>query len=112
MNTLSPATASTSLRHRLVADMTVRGSSEKPRRHRIRSVAGFAAFLERSPATATAEDVRRFQVHSSALDMGAPAMNPTVAALRFFFTHTPDRPDLPQAHPHRPSPPAADRAGT
>lgn len=28
MNTLSPAAASTSLRHRLVEDMTVRGFSE------------------------------------------------------------------------------------
>ncbi len=94
MNTLSPATASTSLRHRLVEDMTVRGFSEKTRKYYIRIVAGFAAFLERSPATATAEDVRRFQIHQSARGMGAPAMNCTVAALRFFFTHTLDRPDL------------------
>ena len=94
MNTLSPATASNSLRHRLVEDMTVRGFSEKTRKYYIRIVAGFAAFLERSPATATAEDVRRFQIHQSALGMGAPAMNSTVAALRFFFTHTLDRPDL------------------
>lgn len=63
MNTLSPATASNSLRHRLVEDMTVRGVSEKTRKHYIRIVAGFAAFLERPPATATAEDIRRFQIH-------------------------------------------------
>ncbi len=94
MNTFSPATASTSLRHRLVEDMTVRGFSDKTRKYYIRIVAGFAAFLERSPATATAEDIRRFQIHQSALGMGAPAMNSTVAALRFFFTHTLDRPDL------------------
>jgi integrase/recombinase XerD len=54
----------------------------------------FAAFLARSPDTATAEDIRRFQVHQSELGMHAPAMNSTVAALRFFFTHTLDRPDL------------------
>jgi site-specific recombinase XerD len=75
-------------------DMTVRGFSEKTRRHYIRIVAGFAAFLGRSPDTATAEDIRRFQVHQSELGMHAPAMNSTVAALRFFFTHTLDRPDL------------------
>ena len=94
MNTFSPATASNSRRHRLVEDMTVRGFSEKTRKDYIRIVAGFTAFLERSPATATGEDVRRFQIHQSALGMGAPAMNSTVAALRFFFTHTLDRPDL------------------
>ncbi len=94
MNNLSPAPASSSLRQRLVEDMTVRGFSEKTRRYYIRIVAGFAAFLGRSPDTATAEDVRRFQVHQSERGMHAPAMNCTVAALRFFFTTTLDRPEL------------------
>lgn len=43
---------------------------------------------------ATAEDIRRFQIQQSELGMHPPAMNSTVAALRFFFTHTLDRPDL------------------
>jgi len=94
MNNLSPVPASSGLRQRLVEDMTVRGFSEKTCRYYIRIVAGFAAFLGRSPATTTPEDVRRFQIHQSALGMGVPAMNCTVAALRFFFTHTLDRPDL------------------
>ncbi len=94
MNNLSPAPASSSLRQRLVVDMTVRGFSEKTRRYYIRIVADFAAFLGRSPDTATAEDVRRFQVHQSERGMHAPAMNSAVAALRFFFTTTLDRPEL------------------
>ncbi len=94
MNNLSPAPASSSLRQRLVEDMTVRGFSEKTRRYYIRIVAGFAAFLGRSPDTATAEDVRRFQVHQSDRGMHAPAVNSAVAALRFFFTTTLDRPEL------------------
>jgi hypothetical protein len=53
--TFSPVTGS-GLRQRLVEDMTVRGFSEKIRRYYIRIVAGFAAFLGRSPDTATAED--------------------------------------------------------
>jgi len=93
MNNLSPAPASSRLRQRLIEDMTVRGFSEKTRRYYIRIVAGFAAFLGRSPDTATAEDVRRFQVHQSERGMHAPAMNSAVAALRFFFT-TLDRPEL------------------
>jgi len=90
---LSPATAGT-LRERFVADMTVRGFTDKTRHDYIRTVAGFAAFLARSPSTATAEDIRRFQIHQSERGVNAPAMNSTVAALRFFFNHTADRPDL------------------
>ena len=74
--------------------MTVRGFTDKTRNDYIRIVAGFAAFLERSPSTATAEDIRRFQIQQSERGMNPPAMNSTVAALRFFFNHTVDRPDL------------------
>lgn len=90
---LSPATAGT-LRERFIEDMTVRGFTDKTRKDYVRTVAGFVAFLERSPSTATAEDIRRFQIHQSERGMNAPAMNSAVAALRFFFNHTADRPDL------------------
>jgi integrase/recombinase XerD len=90
---LPPATSGT-LRERLVADMAVRGFTEKTCKDYLRIVAGFAAFLERSPSTATAEDIRRFQIQQSEQGMNAPAINSTVAALRFFFNHTLDRPDL------------------
>jgi site-specific recombinase XerD len=77
-----------------IADMTVRGFTDKTRNDYIRTVTGFAAFLERSPGTATAEDIRRFQIQQSERGMNPPAMNSTVAALRFFFNHTVDRPDV------------------
>ena len=93
MNHLSPAAPGT-LRERFVQDMSVRGFTDKTRHDYIRTVAGFAAFLARSPSTATAEDIRRFQIHQSERGMNAPAMNSAVAALRFFFNHTADRPDL------------------
>jgi len=93
MTHLSPATAGT-LRERFIEDMTVRGFTDKTRKDYIRTVAGFAAFLERSPSSATAEDIRRFQIHQSERGVNAPAMNSAVAALRFFFNHTADRPDL------------------
>ena len=89
-----PPTTSGTLRERFVADMAVRGFTEKTRKDYLRTVAGFAAFLERSPSTATAEDIRRFQIQQSERGVNAPAMNSTVAALRFFFNHTVDRPDL------------------
>jgi site-specific recombinase XerD len=94
MTHLPPVTAGGSLRERLIEDMTVRGFTDKTRKDYVRTVAGFADFLKRSPSTATAEDIRRFQIHQSECGMNAPAMNSTVAALRFFFTNTADRPDL------------------
>ena len=94
MTHLPPATSASTLRERFIADMTVRGFTDKTRNDYIRIVAGFAAFLERSPSTATAEDIRRFQIQQSERGMNPPAMNSTVAALRFFFNHTVDRPDL------------------
>jgi len=94
MNKLTLPSTGTGLRQRLIEDMSVRGFGEKTRRDYIRNVASFAAFLGRSPDTATPEDIRRFQIHQSEQGMHPPAMNSTVAALRFFFTHMLDRPDI------------------
>src|SRR5690349_23951803 len=60
----------------------------------IRFVRSFAAFLGRSPDTATAEDIRRFQVYQHESGVQPPTINCSVSALRFFFTVTLDRPDL------------------
>jgi integrase/recombinase XerD len=51
------------LRRRMLEDMAVRKFGEKTRHDYIRHVEAFARFLGRSPDTAAAEDVRRFQVH-------------------------------------------------
>ena len=82
------------LRQRMIEDMNVRGFSAKTQHDYLRIVSRFAAFLGRSPDSATAEDVRRFQVEQREAGMPAPAMNSHVAALRFFFTTTVDRLDL------------------
>ena len=82
------------LRERMSEDMNVRGFTEDTRRDYIRCVKRFAAFLGRSPDTATAEDLRRFQVHQTQSGMQPPGINSSVSALRFFFTVTLDRPDL------------------
>ena len=60
----------------------------------VRHVRTFAAFLGRSPDTATSEDLRRFQVHLAQLPIGAATINAAIAALRFFFNVTLERPDL------------------
>jgi hypothetical protein len=46
------------------------------------------------PDTATAEDLDRFQVEQREAGVPVPTMSTIVSALRFFFTHTLDRPDL------------------
>ena len=94
MVVLSPGQSAGTLRERFAADMTVRGFSAKTQHDYLRTVTGFAAFLGRSPSTATAEDIGCFQIRQSEHGMNAPAMNSAVAALRFFFNHTVDRPDL------------------
>ena len=82
------------LRERMIEDMSVRGFTEDTRRDYIRCVKAFAAFIGRSPDTATPEDLRRFQVHQTQAGMRPPGINSSVSALRFFFTVTLDRPDL------------------
>jgi site-specific recombinase XerD len=89
-----PATAISPLRQRLIDDMSMRRFSAATERNYIRDVGRFATFLGRPPDTATAEDLRRFQVDQQESGVPVPTMNSIVAALRFFFTHTLDRPDL------------------
>jgi hypothetical protein len=82
------------LRARMIEDMNLRRFGEKTQKDYIRHVKTFSTFLGRSPATATAEDLRRFQVHQSKASLGASTINSSVAALRFFFRVTLDRPDM------------------
>ena len=82
------------LRQRMLEDMAMRGLRSDTQHEYIRFVRGFAAFLGRSPDTAQAEDIRRFQVHQRERGVQPPTINCSVSALRFFFTITLDRPDL------------------
>jgi integrase/recombinase XerD len=82
------------LRRRMIEDMSVRKFSAKTRHDYIRCVENFAKFLGRSPDTATAEDLRRYQVHQTESGIHAPAMNSSTSALRFFFKVTLGRADF------------------
>src|SRR5215211_3934037 len=84
----------TPLRQRMLEDMAMRGLRSDTQRNDIAFVRSFAAVLGLPPDTATAEDVRRFQVHQRASGGLPPTINCSVSALRFFFTVTLDRPDL------------------
>jgi integrase/recombinase XerD len=82
------------LRQRMIDDMTARRFSEKVQKAYVRHVRTFAAFLGRSPDTATSEDHRRFQLHMAQQQISPGSINAAIAALRFFFTVTLERPDL------------------
>ena len=81
------------LRVRMVQDMTVRNFVPDTQREYIRAIKKLAAFLGRSPDTATAEDLRAFQLHLTQTGTNPPTINATVTALRFFFKVTLDRPE-------------------
>jgi integrase len=82
------------LRRRMIEDMTVRHFVEKTQNDYIRHVRTFTTFLGRAPDTAAPEDLRLFQLHQTQAGVGASGINGSVAALRFFFTVTLDRPEM------------------
>jgi integrase/recombinase XerD len=82
------------LRRRMIEDMTVRNFVEKTKNDYVRHVKSLAALLGRSPDTAAPEDLRRFQLHQTEAGVRPPTINGSVAALRFFFTVTLDRPEM------------------
>src|SRR3954469_14567118 len=94
MDDLLPATAISPLRQRLIDDMILRRFPGATQRNYIRDVRRFATFLGRRPDTATADDLRRFQVEQREAGVPVPTMNSIVSALRFLFTQTLHRPDL------------------
>ena len=82
------------LRRRMIEDMTIRKFAPKTQHDYVQRVKDFAVFLSRSPATASKEDIRRFQLHLASTGAGTAKMNATASALRFFFNVTLDRSDL------------------
>jgi site-specific recombinase XerD len=78
----------------MIEDMTARHFAEKAQTDYIRYVKSFAAFLGRSPDTASAEDLRLFQQHMTKTHVSPGVINATVVALRFFFKVTLERDDL------------------
>jgi site-specific recombinase XerD len=87
-------TAVSPLRRRMIEDMTVRNFLEKTQKDYIRHIKSLTAFLGRSPDTATAEDLRLYQLHLTDTGVRPPTINSAVSALRFFFSVTLDRPDV------------------
>jgi integrase/recombinase XerD len=82
------------LRRRMIEDMTICKFAPKTQHDYVRRVKNFAAFLGRSPDTASFEDVRRYQLHLAASGVGVATLNETAVSLRFFFRVTLKRQDI------------------
>ena len=82
------------LRQRMIEDMNARKLCAGTQRGHIRACKRFAAFLKRSPDTATAEDIRLFQLHLSEAGASICNRNCTMTGLRFLFRVTLRRLDL------------------
>ncbi len=88
------------LRQRMIEDMTARKLTAGTQTGHLRACRRFAAFLKRSPDTADAEDIRRFQLHLAQSDVSIATRNRTMTGLRFLFRVTLRRLDLAAAIYH------------
>src|SRR5258708_2904727 len=86
--------AATPLRQRMIEDMNARKLGAHSQRSHISSCKRFAAWLKRSPDTATPDDVRGFQLHL--IESGASICNRNriMTGVRFLFRVTLRRHDL------------------
>ena len=84
----------TPLRQRMIEDMNSRKLGAHTQRSHIYSCKRFAAFLERSPDTATLEDIRLFQLHLAETGMSICNRNRIMTGLRFLLRVTLRRLDL------------------
>ena len=86
--------AITPLRQRMIEDMSSRKLCAHTQRGHIYSCKRLAAFLKRSPDTATREDLRLFQLHLAETGMSICNRNRIMTGVRFLFRVTLRRLDL------------------
>jgi len=82
------------LRQRMLDDMRMRKLREHTQSSYVRAVRRLAAFLGRSPDSASVEDLRRFQLHLVDRGTSPITLNATINGLKFFFGVTLDRGEL------------------
>lgn len=79
---------------RMIEDMAARKLGPASHKSRIRAYKRFATWLQRSPDTATADDIRAFQLHLAETKVGNITRNAIMTGLRFLFRVTLRRHDL------------------
>jgi integrase/recombinase XerD len=80
--------AGSALRQRMIEDMNSRKLGAHTQRGHIYSCKRLAAFLKRSPDTATREDLRLFQLHLAETGMSICNRNRIMTGVRFLFRVT------------------------
>ncbi|MCP4390284.1 MAG: tyrosine-type recombinase/integrase [Gammaproteobacteria bacterium] len=76
------------LRQRMIEDMTMRKLAPKTQASYICAVKKLADYMGHSPHSATAEDLRQFQLHLTDTGTSRITINTTITALRFFYEVT------------------------
>jgi integrase len=84
----------TPLRKRMIEDMRIRDIKETTQKGHIRAVKNFAAFLGRSPDTATPDELRAYQLHMTDTDVSTATFNTRIVSLRLFFGTTCGREEM------------------
>src|SRR3990172_7140789 len=79
---------------RMIEDIVARKRGPACQKSHMRAYKRFAAWLQRSPDTATADEIRQFQLHLAETGVGISARNMTMTGLRFLFRVTLRRHDL------------------
>jgi hypothetical protein len=79
------------LRQRMIEDMSARKLNPHTQRSHISSCKRFAAYLKRLPDTATADEIRLFQLHLTETGASICNRNRIMTGLRFLFRVTPRR---------------------
>jgi len=74
----------------MIDDMTMRRLSDKTQSSYIRHVKELNEYLGRSPHTATAEELRQYQLHLVKTGVATGSINAKLSGLRFFFEVTLD----------------------
>jgi len=82
------------LRQRMLEDMHMRKLADKTQSQYVRAVRRLTKYLDRSPDTATADDLRKFQLHLVNEGVSPGTLNITITGLRFFFEVTLGNPAL------------------
>ena len=82
------------LRQRMIEDMCMRRMQDRTQQAYIRGVRRRRWFPGCAPDTATAEDLRRFQLHLVKAGVSPITLNATLTAVRFLFQVTLDRPAI------------------
>ena len=82
------------LRQRMIEDMSARKLNPHTQRIHISSCKRFAAYLKRSPDTATADEIRLFQLHLTETGASICNRNRIMTGHRFFFRVTLRRLDI------------------